>query len=369
MRRALELAAEGRYTTSPNPRVGAVIVSWSGPVPIVVGEGFHLRAGEPHAEILALWEAGEAARGACLYVNLEPCFHHGRTPPCVDAVIEAGISRVVVAMEDPFPQVAGRGIEKLRKAGVEVRLGVCAEEAQELNRYFICAHQLNRPWVVLKMAMSLDGKIATRTGDSRWISSEESRAQVHDLRAQVDAILVGSGTALRDKPHLTARPTDVPADRLRQPRRIVLDTRGRLFPKVDTIRDIDAAPLEILVGQVVDTSSLPASHIEVTRIPREENRLPPKQVLDHLFRKQVQSILIEGGQAVASSFLDARLVDEVYLFIAPILIGGSTAPEVYSGRGVDEVRNASRLRNVEVSEIGGDVLIHGRLTEIAGVKE
>ena len=326
MRRALELAAEGRYTTSPNPRVGAVVVSWSGPVPIVVGEGFHMRAGEPHAEILALQEAGEAARGACLYVNLEPCFHHGRTPPCVDAVIEAGISRVVVAMEDPFPQVAGRGIEKLRQAGVEVRLGVCAQEAHELNRYFISAHRLCRPWVVLKMAMSLDGKIATHTGDSRWISSEESREQVHDLRAQLDAILIGSGTALRDTPHLTARPTDVFADRLRQPRRVVLDTHGRLFPKVDTIRDIDAAPLEILVGQEVDTSSLPASHIEVTRIPPEGHRLPPKQVLDHLFRKEVQSVLIEGGQAVASSFLDARLVDEVYLFIAPILNASSTAP-------------------------------------------
>ena len=369
MRRALELAAEGRYTTSPNPKVGAVVVSWTGPLPIVVGEGFHLRPGEPHAEILALRQAGEAARGASLYLNLEPCCHYGRTPPCVDAIIEAGIARVVAAMEDPFPEVAGRGIEKLRNAGVEVELGVCAEEAQDLNRFFLCAHRLGRPWVILKMAMSLDGKTATRTGDSCWISSEESRARVHDLRAQVDAILVGSGTALRDRPHLTARPEGVPTDRLRQPKRIVLDTTGRLFPSLDAIQDLDMAPLEILVGSDVDCSSLPASHVEVTTIPPKENRLPPDEVLQHLFRKEVQSVLIEGGQAVASSFLDAGLVDELRLFVAPILIGGVSSPGVYAGCGVEAVRDALRLRNMTVTESGGDVLIQGRLTEIPNCED
>ncbi|MFH1743124.1 MAG: bifunctional diaminohydroxyphosphoribosylaminopyrimidine deaminase/5-amino-6-(5-phosphoribosylamino)uracil reductase RibD [bacterium] len=363
MRRALSLAAHGRYTTSPNPRVGAVIVSQTEPV--VVGEGYHKRAGEPHAEILAIESAGEAARQSCLYVNLEPCCHHGRTPPCVDAILKAGISRVVVGMEDPFPEVGGNGIANLRAAGVQVDVGICEKEARELNRFFCSLHRRGRPWVILKMAMSLDGRIATRTGDSQWISCDTSRAMVHDLRAEVDAVLVGSETALHDRPHLTARPKNLSPGEFSQPRRIVLDTRGRLLSRLDCIQDIGAAPLEVLVGSDVEIPKgfSPGDNVKITQAPTEAGHIQPDKVLKVLARENALSVMIEGGQQVATSFLEAELVDELFLFIAPIVLGGSEAPLICGGHGVYSIKDALRLKAMTVQQVDKDVLIRGRFSD------
>ena len=364
MHRALELAARGRYTSSPNPRVGAVLVSLTGPTP-VVGEGFHRRAGEPHAEVLSLEHAGEAARNACMYVNLEPCCHHGRTPPCVDAILAAGVSRVVVAMEDPFPEVSGASVKRLRESGIQVEVGVCEHQARELNRFFCSVHKRGRPWVILKIAMSLDGKIATRTGDSRWISCERSRAIVHDLRAEVDAVVIGSGTALHDRPRLTARPEGLSTTEFSQPRRIILDTRGRLLSQLDTIQDPQTAPLEILVGPNVKRTAKTTLEptIRVTEIAAEAGHVQPEEVLTHLAGENVLSVMIEGGQEVATAFLEAGLVDELVLFVAPIVIGGSDSPTVFGGRGVDSVADALYLREMEVRQIDRDILVRGRLSD------
>jgi len=366
MRRALELGARGRYTTSPNPRVGAVIVRPGGPTPVVVGEAYHRRAGEPHAEVIALDEAGQAARQGCLYVNLEPCCHHGRTPPCVDAILAAGIARVVVAIEDPFPEVRGASIRRLRESGVQVEVGVCEEEARGLNRFFCSVHRRGRPWVILKMAMSLDGKIATRSGDSRWISCERSRAIVHDLRAEVDAVLIGSGTALRDRPRLTARPERLSVGEFSQPRRVVLDTRGRLLSQLDAVEYPAAGPLEILVGPDVKRSAAKGtseSTVRVTEIPTEGGHIRPQDVLSHLASEDVLSVMIEGGQGVASAFLDAGLVDEMVLFVAPIVIGGTGAPALFAGRGVDRIADVICLKEMNVERIDRDILIRARLSD------
>lgn len=341
-------------------------MSQAGHVPAVIGEGYHHRAGEPHAEILALEEAGEAAQGSCLYVNLEPCCQHGRTPPCVDAILAASISRVVIAMEDPFPGVSGAGVDRLRQSGIQVEVGVCEGEARALNRFFCSVHRRGRPWVILKMAMSLDGKTATRTGDSHWISCERSRAIVHDLRAEVDAVLIGSGTAMHDRPSLTARPESLSADEFSQPRRVVLDTRGRLLTQLDAIQDVGASPVEILVGPNVKGAgdTIPEPTIKVAEIATEAGHLRPEEVLYHLAREDVLSVMVEGGQRVATSFLEAGSVDELILFVAPIIIGGSDPPLVCAGRGVDRVADVLRLKEMDVQRIDTDILIRGRLSDL-----
>jgi len=363
MLRALDLAERGKYLAAPNPRVGAVIVAEQGGISSIVGEGFHPRAGEPHAEIFALRDAGSATRGATLYVNLEPCCHHGKTPPCVDAILQAGIRRVVVGTQDPFPEVSGRGVLTLRNRGVAVDVGVCERQCRQLNRFFFSVYKRGRPWVILKMAMSLDGKIATRTGDSRWISCEASRKIVHDLRAEVDAVLVGSGTVLKDRPRLTARPTDLLPHEFRQPRRIVLDRRGRLLSNLDCIRDIHAAPLEIIVGRdvVPGDRDMP---VKVTQWPLENCASALEDLLQYFAGENIQSLLVEGGQEVATSFLEAGLVDEMFLFIAPMLIGGRDAPSLFGGLGADCIENALPFKEMTVERIERDILVRGRLADL-----
>lgn len=354
MGRALELAALGRGLTSPNPMVGAVLVRDG----IVVGEGWHQRAGGPHAEVEALTRAGTRARGATLYINLEPCVHHGRTPPCAPALIEAGLTRVVAALEDPDPRVAGRGLAALRAAGVAIETGLRADEAARLNRVFVTSVREGRPHVTLKAAASLDGRIADAHGASRWITGEPARAEAHRLRAESDAIVVGITTALRDDPALTVR---LPQPWPREPWRIVLDSHARLPTDARVIREAtparaivavtDAAPAERVSGLV-------AAGATVLRVAARHGRVDVQALLGELFAREVRGVLVEGGGEVLASFVDAGLVDRVALFLAPILLGGRSAPALLGGTG-RELKAAARLEALEVRRVGEDLLVEG----------
>jgi diaminohydroxyphosphoribosylaminopyrimidine deaminase/5-amino-6-(5-phosphoribosylamino)uracil reductase len=352
MRRALELAERGRGAVEPNPLVGAVVVRGGSSV----GEGWHQRFGGPHAEIHALESAGEWAAGSTLYVTLEPCCHHGKTPPCTDAVLRAGITRVVVAMADPFPQVAGQGLALLREAGVEVEVGLCEAEARRLNGPYLKLLSRGRPYVHAKWAMTLDGKIATRTGDSKWISNEASRQLVHRLRGRVDAVIVGVGTAVADDPLLTARPPGP-----RTATRIVLDSSGRLPPDSSLVRTAEQAPvlLATTAGLAGPRRALYEEHgIEVLVLPGQRPGVEP--LLDELGRRRITNVLVEGGSAVLGSFLDAREVDEVHVFIAPRLAGGAAARTAVAGEGIATIREALTLAEWSVQEVEGDLYVCGR---------
>lgn len=351
MRRALRLAARGRYTVAPNPRVGAVVVRDGE----VVGEGWHRGPGEPHAEAEALAEAGGgtsgAASGATLYVNLEPCNHHGRTPPCTEAVLAAGIARVVACHRDPNPRVEGGGFARLAAADVEVVDGVLAEEGAELNLAFLVPAVLGRPAVTLKWAMSLDGKIATAAGDSRWISSPKARRWALALREEHDAIAIGSGTALADDPRLDRRLGLAPGPIVR----VVLDRRLRLPP--------DAAMLGIAGPVLVYTesddparrSALEARGAEVVRLPEAG----PAAVLADLYGRGVGSLLVEGGGEVAAAFVAAGLFDRVHAVVAPLLVGGRSAPSPLGGAGAGPLAQAPRLDRLSVRRLGPDHVLGG----------
>jgi diaminohydroxyphosphoribosylaminopyrimidine deaminase/5-amino-6-(5-phosphoribosylamino)uracil reductase len=361
MRRALELAERARGLTSPNPLVGAVVVH----ADAIVGEGFHAAAGRPHAEIEALAVAGERARGATLYVTLEPCAHHGRTPPCAPAVIAAGIRRVVTAIGDPNPQVAGRGLEALRAAGVEVEIGVGATEAARQNRVFLAAMRQRRPHVTLKAAMSLDGKLADASGASRWITGEVARLQAHRLRSEADAVVVGIGTLLADDPALTVRlPTPWP----REPFRVVLDRLARTPPTARLITSATPARALIAVGAdapAAQVRALERAGAGVLRLPARDNRLDPSALLDQLFTREVRAVLIEGGSEVHAAFLEAGLVDAVALFVAPRLLGGREALPVIGGRGL-ALKDAVRLGDLRVQHVGADLLIEADVLRSSG---
>jgi diaminohydroxyphosphoribosylaminopyrimidine deaminase/5-amino-6-(5-phosphoribosylamino)uracil reductase len=354
MRRALELAARGTGQVSPSPLVGCVIARDDGEV---VGEGFYLYEGVKHAETLALEQAGERARGATAYVSLEPHAHQGRTPPCTIALIKAGVRRVVAPVEDPNPLVSGRGFTHLRDAGVEVHVGVLASEAARLNEKYIHALRHARPFVHLKLACSLDGRIATRTGDSRWITNETSRARVHRLRHEYDAILVGVGTARADDPLLT--------DRSRLPRhrpltRIVLDNDLELSPDSQLARTASESPVIIFTSDTSDeraAATLQERGVEIVRVPRDSRDLA--WVLGNLHSRSLQSVLVEGGATMAGMFLDAGLVAKVSFFIAPLIIGGSDARPAIAGTGAARIADATRLRDVEITQHGSDVEITG----------
>ena len=341
MSHALALAARGRGNVEPNPMVGAVVVRDG----VHVGEGWHQRYGGPHAEVFALTAAGESARGATLYVTLEPCCHVGKTLPCTDAVLAAGVARVVAAMADPFPQVSGRGATLLREAGVEVSVGLCESEARRLNAPYLKLVGTGRPYVHAKWAMTLDGKIATKTGDSKWISNEASRRRVHELRGCMDAILVGIGTALADDPQLTARP---PGPRVAT--RIVLDHRGRLPLESNLVRTAREVPT-IVVGK--GNPALVEAGCEVMSSGSID------ELLDELGRRRFTNILVEGGGEVLGSFLDARQIDEVHVFIAPRLAGGTLARGPVLGVGVERMADALRLGAWEVETVEGDVYLRG----------
>jgi diaminohydroxyphosphoribosylaminopyrimidine deaminase/5-amino-6-(5-phosphoribosylamino)uracil reductase len=351
MRRALELAERGRGLTSPNPLVGAVVVRESR----VVGEGAHVRAGGPHAEIEALAAAGEAARGATLYVSLEPCNHHGRTPPCAPAVAAAGVTRVVAALTDPNP-VAGGGLGVLRAAGIAVELGVLAAEAEHQNRVWLTAMRERRPHVTLKAAATLDGRLADVHGTSKWITGEAARARAHRLRAESDAVVTGVTTALRDDPALTVRlATPWP----REPYRVVLDTGARLGPDARLIRAGTPARALVAVGEEAPSArvaALQAAGATVVRCATRGGRVDPAALLGVLFEREVRAVLVEGGAETHAAFLDAGLIDRVALFVAPLLLGGRDAPGVVGGAG-RELKNAVRVGAPTVTALGDDVLL------------
>ncbi len=340
MRRALELAARGLGETNPNPVVGCVVARGDR----VVGEGYHRRAGGDHAEVAALRRAGRRARGATLYVTLEPCAHHGRTPPCAPLVASAGLARVVVALRDPDPRVSGRGLRLLRRSGVAVALGVGAAEAEWLNRRFLKAARARRPFVLLKAALTLDGRIATAAGRSRWITSPAARREARRLRRLHDAVLVGIGTVLADDPLL------LPEPRTRRTfTRVVLDTRLRLPPKSRLARSATArAPVVALTKAPAPAArrrALEALGVEVVELPAKR-RVPPARALAALFARGVTSVMVEGGAEVLGSFLAARLVDEVALFRAPLLLGGRGSLGAFGGRDPLEIGEALDLEPV-----------------------
>jgi diaminohydroxyphosphoribosylaminopyrimidine deaminase/5-amino-6-(5-phosphoribosylamino)uracil reductase len=352
MRRALELAERGRGLTSPNPMVGAVVVREGR----IVGEGAHLRAGGAHAEIEALAAAGPAARGATLYVTLEPCAHQGRTPPCVPAVLEAGVARVLAALSDPNPHVAGAGAERLREAGVDVSVGLLADEAERQNRAWLTAMREQRPHVTLKAAATLDGKLADVHGASQWITGEPARLRAHRLRAESDAIVVGVTTALRDDPALTVR---LQPPWPREPYRVVLDTHARLAAGARVIHAGTAARTLIAVGEAAPpaaAAALERAGATVLRCPTRDGRVDPAALLARLFALGVRAVLVEGGGETHAAFLDAGLVDRVALFLAPLLLGGRAAPGVLGGPG-RELKSGVRLGPLSVTTLGDDLLV------------
>ncbi len=349
---ALARLAEGR--TSPNPLVGAVIVKNGR----VVGEGYHHRAGEPHAEIEALRAAGNSARGATLYVTLEPCAHHGRTPPCTEALIAAGIAEVYYAVGDPNPRVNGKGHAKIEAAGIKVHRGLCEEEARELNRPFFKHVTTGRPFVTAKFAMSLDGKIATRSGDSRWITNPASRQCGHQLRNVTDAILVGAGTVLADDPQLTTR---LDSDDIRHPLRIIADSRGRV-PLSAQLFD-QGLPGQTVVATTNATSlahcaELSARGVDVWRLPSgAQGRVSLTALLDEIGRRGMLTLLVEGGSELLGAFFAEQQVDRVWAFIAPAIIGGRGAPGPVGGAGIEQLSQAIRLCRLETETLDGDVWI------------
>ena len=352
MREALRIAEYARGRTSPNPLVGAVIVRDG----TIVASGWHRAAGEPHAEIHALRMAGELARGATLYVTLEPCAHHGRTGPCAEAVIAAGLARVVVALSDPNPLVAGRGIHLLTAAGIEVTTGVCEDEARRQNEIFLKWVTTKRPFVTLKTAMTLDGKIASHTGASQWITGAAARARVHAYRNEYDAILVGIGTVLADDPSLTTR---LEHGTGKNPLRIVLDSEARTPLDAKLVAD-GAAPTIIVVSERADhrrVNLLRACGAEVVTLGAQ--RVDIAALLDYLGARDITSLFVEGGAAVNWSLLAGGSVDKVHAFIAPMLMGGETAKTPIGGTGFDSPQTALRLRDVTVEQLGADILVTG----------
>lgn len=362
MARALDLARRGVGHVEPNPAVGAVVLAADGRI---VGEGWHAAFGGPHAEAAALAAAGAAARGGTLVVTLEPCCHHGKTPPCTDAVIAAGIARVVAASSDPFPEVAGRGLARLRAAGIDVVEGPRAAEAERLTAPFRRLVVAGRPWVTAKWAMSLDGRIATSAGDARWISGEASRAMVHVLRGRMDAILVGIGTALADDPLLTARPTGP-----RVALRIVADSLARLPLWSRLVRTAREVPLLVAVGPSAPAervAALEAAGCEVWRGSQADGPERLRALFAHLGGRRITNLLAEGGAGLFGALLDAGLVDEAWAFVAPLLLGGEAAPAVIGGRGAPRIATAPTIAVEDVARVGDDLLVRGLVAAGAGV--
>jgi diaminohydroxyphosphoribosylaminopyrimidine deaminase/5-amino-6-(5-phosphoribosylamino)uracil reductase len=349
MRHALALAEKGRGFVEPNPMVGAVVLDSAGQL---AGEGWHQKFGGPHAEVFALAEAGERARGGTLVVTLEPCCHHGKTPPCTDAVLKAGVARVVVAMADPFPKVAGGGLAILRGAGVEVSVGLCEAEAVTLNAPYLKLLRTGRPWVHAKWAMTLDGKLATHTGASMWISGEESRRRVHELRGRMDAIIVGRRTVAADDPLLTARPAGP-----RIAARVVVSASGQLPERCRLRATARAAPVIVFTANPHKLSSWAADGTEVVAL--SDNAMSLDAVLADLGHRRFTNVLIEGGAGLLGSLLDARAADEFHVFVAPKVAGGVGAPSPIGGAGVARMADALALDRVTVESSGADVYVHG----------
>jgi diaminohydroxyphosphoribosylaminopyrimidine deaminase/5-amino-6-(5-phosphoribosylamino)uracil reductase len=359
---ALRLAAKGRGTTSPNPMVGAVVVRHGR----IIGQGFHHRPGTPHAEILALRQAGKLAQGATLYVTLEPCCHlKKRTPPCVPEILRSSVRRVVIAMQDPNPSVKGKGTAALRWAGLSVMVGVARSEAEALNKPYCHWTKTGRPYVTLKAGMTLDGKLATATGESRWITGEASRREVHHLRCCVDAVLIGVETVLADDPSLTAR-TGPRLNKLarRQPLRIVVDSRLRTPSRARVLAQQDKAKTIIATtaaAPAVRRSALQKKGIEVLTLPAQQGRVSLPALLEQLGRRGITSLLVEGGSEVNAAMLKAQLVDHIRLYMAPLLLGGRNAKSVIGGESPARLAGAIEVRHAVTRFVGNDVVVEGDL--------
>ena len=362
MRRAIALAKRAVGRTSPNPAVGAVVVRNNQ----AVGCGYTHPPGGPHAEIVALQRAGELARGAVLYVTLEPCSHFGRTPPCCQAIVKSGISRVVCAMEDPFPLVNGRGVEQLKNHGIQVETGLLKEEALQVNEWYPKYVATGIPFVTYKFAMSLDGKTATRTGDSKWISGEESRKYSHRLRRINDAVMCGIGTALKDDPMLTPRPRG--RTRRGYPLRIVVDSSARLPTSAAIFKDVELSPVLVAVAESAPLERVKAlrdAGAEVAVFPARSGRVDLSVLMQELGKRGITSVLLEGGGTLAASLLEAGYIDKVIAFVAPIIVGGDAAPSPIDGCGIDKLADAVRIHNIKIHRIGSDVVVEGYLrTEV-----
>jgi diaminohydroxyphosphoribosylaminopyrimidine deaminase/5-amino-6-(5-phosphoribosylamino)uracil reductase len=363
--RAIELAQNGAGSVKPNPVVGAVVARDGE----ILGEGWHREFGGAHAEVNAIEACGlEDLASATLYVSLEPCCHEGKTPPCTDAILQSGIRRVVIASDDPTEKASGRGLGILRDEGIEVVIadGELAARARLLNQAFRKHARVGRPWVLFKSAMTLDGKVATRTGDSKWISGEDSRALAHRWRASVDAVVVGIGTALADDPQLTARPEGELAIPSHQPRRVVFDTLARLPPSSQLVAAAAEIPLTVVVSRAAaraDTDALEAAGVQVLVATGENEPARVRSALEQLGTLGVASVLLEGGPHLAGAFLDAGEIDEVRLFLAPLLLGGSAARDPLEGMGVEQISEAMRALTCDYERIGEDLLISARLRE------
>jgi diaminohydroxyphosphoribosylaminopyrimidine deaminase / 5-amino-6-(5-phosphoribosylamino)uracil reductase len=367
LERSIELAEFGLGRVHPNPMVGALVVRDDK----VLGEGWHEECGGPHAEVNAIAAADAACgsgvmslQGATLYVSMEPCCHHGKTPPCTDAVIAAGIARVVVASDDPSAKACGRGLGILRDEGIEVDVadGDLAARARLVNQAFRKHARTGRPWVLFKSAMTLDGKVATRTGDSRWISDESSRARAHRWRASVDAVVVGIGTALADDPQLTARLDGVH----HQPRRIVFDATARLPLDSKLVTAAPESALTVVASRAAHRSAVEALEMagaEVVVATGENEPARVRSALDQLGARGITSILLEGGPHLAGAFLDADEIDEVRLFLAPLLLGGRAARDPLEGEGVERISEALRALTLDCERVADDLLICARLRE------
>ncbi|SNX53801.1 diaminohydroxyphosphoribosylaminopyrimidine deaminase [Thermoanaerobacterium sp. RBIITD] len=352
MKRALELAKLGWGYTNPNPLVGAVIVKDSR----IIGEGYHEYFGGPHAEINAIKNAKEDVKGAQLYVTLEPCCHHGKTPPCVDAIIKSGIQDVYIAMEDPNSFVSGKGIKYLKEAGLNVYTGILKNEAQKLNEIFIKYITTKIPYVILKSAMTVDGKIATTIGDSKWITNEKSREHVHMLRGRVMAIMVGVNTVIKDNPYLTARIRG-----LKSPTRIIIDSQGRIPLDSNVLCDRSAKTI------IATTKKMPVDKINKLRnlaidiiiVDSIDGKVNLKELIKVLGTMGIDSVLIEGGGTLNYSALKEGIVDKVMFYIAPKIIGGSNALTPVEGNGIDYIKDAIKLNDIEITKFDDDILITG----------
>jgi diaminohydroxyphosphoribosylaminopyrimidine deaminase/5-amino-6-(5-phosphoribosylamino)uracil reductase len=356
MEHALSLAKLALGHASPNPAVGAVVVKEE----VIVGEGYTQPPGSHHAEVVALQQAGEKARGATMYVTLEPCSYYGRTPPCSQTIAAAGIAEVHLSIVDPNPLVCGRGKAELEAAGVRTFLGEYEEEARGINESYIKFITSGVPFVLAKFAMSLDGKIATKTGDSRWISGEESRRYVHGLRHQVDAIMVGVNTIIADDPQLTARAGREGGKAEKQPLRIIVDSRGRTPPTARVLQ-MPGKTLVAVAGEIesVKAGALTQVGAEVLRLPSREEQVDLGELLRVLGKREVTSLLVEGGATLFGSLFEQDLVDKLLVFIAPIIIGGGEAKSSVEGKGVEKIAQAMSLSRVKVERLGDDVLISG----------
>lgn len=350
IRRTLSLAARAYGRTSPNPMVGALVVKGSR----VVAEGYHKKAGTPHAEAIALEAAGEKARGATLYVSLEPCCHKDkRTPPCTEKIISSGIRKVVIAMQDPNPKVGGKGIEELRSAGIEVVSGILQQRARRLNEYYIKHITTGRPFVILKAAMTLDGKIATPAGESKWITGEKARKEVHRLRGGVDAILTAIGTVKADDPSLTCR-----TGRYKSPLRIIIDPRLEISPEAKVF---SLPPDTIIVTKLSGRSRKKTllRKMGAVILEHEDERVDLAVLMQEIGKRGIMSVLVEGGSSLNASALESRIVDKVMFFIAPKIIGGRESFPVVGGRSYRSLARAHRVTDTEIKRFGDDMLITG----------